>query len=325
MSTSKAGSTPPRSPHYFEVRWGSWFLRSSMRRSATSSLKRSPRRRPRSSATSCIARTSGGKRRWPGLPDSSTSLHSLQKLASDDDLRTRLGCDGYFARHGVWSEAEHLERYFALIDEKPTEPSNRRHIPQRKPRPNRRTPVATPTPAASTPTLPSSLLEARPILPSFELLIDGSIPATWRISLAAPWPLARDLSRRRYGFATLFRKSDRTVSRGELHVACDEGCIPTTEQSKIRWEGCDGSMIDATTRIPLATESARSYLRFPSGLAQSMQQDQTAAVIWARWPEVRSPSGTILSGSTRTPPFWAASSPFAISSSTPTITAANPR
>jgi glycosyltransferase involved in cell wall biosynthesis len=45
-------------------------------------------------------------------------VDALQKLAGDEDLRIRLGCDGYFARHGVWSEAEHLERYFALIDDK---------------------------------------------------------------------------------------------------------------------------------------------------------------------------------------------------------------
>jgi glycosyltransferase involved in cell wall biosynthesis len=43
---------------------------------------------------------------------------ALEKLASDDDLRIRLGCDGFFARHGLWSEAEHLERYFALIERK---------------------------------------------------------------------------------------------------------------------------------------------------------------------------------------------------------------
>ena len=43
---------------------------------------------------------------------------ALEKLASDDDLRVRLGCDGYFARRGLWSEAEHLDRYFALIQEK---------------------------------------------------------------------------------------------------------------------------------------------------------------------------------------------------------------
>ena len=43
---------------------------------------------------------------------------ALEKLAGDDDLRIRLGCDGYLARHGLWSEAEHLERYFALIEQK---------------------------------------------------------------------------------------------------------------------------------------------------------------------------------------------------------------
>ena len=47
--------------------------------------------------------------------------------------------------------------------------------------------------------------------------------------------------------------------------------------------------IDATTRIPLAADGAASYLRFPSRLAESMQQDQTAAIVWARWPEVRNP------------------------------------
>ena len=44
-------------------------------------------------------------------------VDALDKLAADADLRVRLGCDGYFARQGVWSEAEHLERYFGLIGE----------------------------------------------------------------------------------------------------------------------------------------------------------------------------------------------------------------
>jgi glycosyltransferase involved in cell wall biosynthesis len=45
-------------------------------------------------------------------------VESLRRIATDDDLRIRLGCDGFFARHGVWSEAEHLEQYFTLIEEK---------------------------------------------------------------------------------------------------------------------------------------------------------------------------------------------------------------
>lgn len=97
-------------------------------------------------------------------------------------------------------------------------------------------------------------------------------------------------ARRRYGFSTLLPQIlSRYGYRGALHVALDDGLYPDTEQSKIRWEGCDGTVIDATTRIPLAAESAGSYLRFSSRMAESMQQDQTASVIWARWPEVHSP------------------------------------
>ncbi|MHC5544756.1 hypothetical protein ACYOEI_41515, partial [Singulisphaera rosea] len=42
---------------------------------------------------------------------------SLDRLANDDGLRNDLGENGYRSRHGIWSESEHLERYFALIDE----------------------------------------------------------------------------------------------------------------------------------------------------------------------------------------------------------------
>jgi alpha-mannosidase len=104
----------------------------------------------------------------------------------------------------------------------------------------------------------------------------GSQPSIW--------------GRRRYGMTTLLPMIlDRFGFRGALHVALDDGLYPDTEESRIRWEGCDGTALDATTRIPLAVDSAASFLRFPSRLAESMQQDQTAAIVWARWPEVRNP------------------------------------
>jgi alpha-mannosidase len=104
----------------------------------------------------------------------------------------------------------------------------------------------------------------------------GSSPTVW--------------GRRRYGMTTLLPMIlDRNGFRGALHVALDDGLYPDTEESRIRWEGCDGTTLDATTRIPLAVDSAASFLRFPSRLAESMQQDQTAAIVWARWPEVRNP------------------------------------
>jgi glycosyltransferase involved in cell wall biosynthesis len=62
-------------------------------------------------------------------------VDALKKLSEDADLRVRLGCDGFFARHGLWSEAEHLERYFALIGQKRRAKRVRVDRPHRIPEP----------------------------------------------------------------------------------------------------------------------------------------------------------------------------------------------
>jgi glycosyltransferase involved in cell wall biosynthesis len=41
----------------------------------------------------------------------------LGRLATDDELRDTLGANGLRARRTIWSEAQHLESYFALIEE----------------------------------------------------------------------------------------------------------------------------------------------------------------------------------------------------------------
>jgi len=46
-----------------------------------------------------------------------TLVESLGRLATNDALRQTLGSNGYRARHGIWSESAHLERYFTLIAE----------------------------------------------------------------------------------------------------------------------------------------------------------------------------------------------------------------
>jgi alpha-mannosidase len=121
--------------------------------------------------------------------------------------------------------------------------------------------------------LPSVLREFERGAKAYDRAIDRK-PTTW--------------GRRRYGFSTFVPEfAQRQGMTSALHVALDDGIYPDEEQSRIRWEGCDGSVVDATSRIPLAAESAASYLRFPNRMAESMQQDQTAAVLWARWPEVK--------------------------------------
>lgn len=104
----------------------------------------------------------------------------------------------------------------------------------------------------------------------------GRTPTTW--------------GRRRFGFST---QIPQLISRfgfhSALHFALDDGIYPDAEQSKIRWEGCDGTVVDAITRIPLAGDSAVSFLRFAVRMAESMEEDQVAAVIFARWPELTTP------------------------------------
>ena len=64
--------------------------------------------------------------------------------------------------------------------------------------------------------------------------------------------------RRRFGFTTqLPQILNKFGYHSALHVALDDGVYPDEEQSKIRWEGSDGTVVDAITRIPLAAESAQ--------------------------------------------------------------------
>jgi alpha-mannosidase len=77
--------------------------------------------------------------------------------------------------------------------------------------------------------------------------------------------------------------------QGALHVVLDDGFYPDAEHSKLRWEGTDGSVLDAWSRIPLAGDGAASFLRFPDRMSESMDNDQVAAVAFARWPEVKTP------------------------------------
>lgn len=96
--------------------------------------------------------------------------------------------------------------------------------------------------------------------------------------------------RRRYGLSPLLPQIlHRFGYHGGMHVALDDGFYPDQEYSKIRWEGTAGQALESITRIPLAGDSANSFLRFPVRLSESMDNDQAAAVLFARWPETKTP------------------------------------
>lgn len=96
--------------------------------------------------------------------------------------------------------------------------------------------------------------------------------------------------RRRFGVDPLLPQIvHRHGLTGGLHFVMDDGIYPDEEHGKLRWEGCDGSVINAVSRIPLAGDSAAAFLRFPVRMAESMDHDPAAALVFARWPDLRTP------------------------------------
>lgn len=104
----------------------------------------------------------------------------------------------------------------------------------------------------------------------------GTIPLTW--------------GRKRFGIGPhLPHLLDRFGYQGALHLVLDDGIYPEQEQSQVQWEGSSGNCINAISRIPIAADGAAGMLRFPERMSESMDMDHVAAVMFARWPDMRTP------------------------------------
>ncbi|MEX2176179.1 MAG: hypothetical protein WD872_17590 [Pirellulaceae bacterium] len=77
--------------------------------------------------------------------------------------------------------------------------------------------------------------------------------------------------------------------RGALHATFDEGKTPDGLQLKIRWEGLDGSAIDAIARTPLDASKPQTFLALATKLGESMDGDHVATICLAHWPGQASP------------------------------------
>lgn len=96
--------------------------------------------------------------------------------------------------------------------------------------------------------------------------------------------------RRRYGLSPMLPQLlQKSGFHSGLHFLLDDGIYPDREQSRMRWEACDSSAIDAYSRIPLAADSATTWLKFAERMAESMESDHVAALALARWPETKCP------------------------------------
>ncbi len=72
--------------------------------------------------------------------------------------------------------------------------------------------------------------------------------------------------------------------RAALHFAFNDGRLPPAGQNKFRWEGVDGSELDALGRTPLDAARPDSVLALPLHLGESMDTDHVATVCFAHWP-----------------------------------------
>ncbi len=91
--------------------------------------------------------------------------------------------------------------------------------------------------------------------------------------------------RRRFGLSPLMPQVLlHSGLTGALHATLDDGRFPTGNQSRIRWEGLDGSGIEAIARVPIDVAQSSGFFRLPEKLSSSMDIDHIATVVFAHWP-----------------------------------------
>lgn len=76
---------------------------------------------------------------------------------------------------------------------------------------------------------------------------------------------------------------------GVLHFALDDGRFPVPNQSKLRWEGLDETVVDAVGRVPLDASRASTFLKLGETVGRALDLDHAATVIFAHWPDQVSP------------------------------------
>ena len=77
--------------------------------------------------------------------------------------------------------------------------------------------------------------------------------------------------------------------KAALHAGFEEGKTPDGLQFKVRWEGLDGSAIDAIARTPLDATKPQTFLSFATKMGESMDADHVATICLAHWPGQASP------------------------------------
>ncbi len=96
--------------------------------------------------------------------------------------------------------------------------------------------------------------------------------------------------RRRFGLSPVLPQILKHLGfDGAIHCTLDDGRFPVGNQSRIRWEGIDSTVLEALARVPIDVSRADAFLRLPERLGDSMDLDHVATVVLAHWPGQSSP------------------------------------
>lgn len=91
--------------------------------------------------------------------------------------------------------------------------------------------------------------------------------------------------RRRFGLTpALPQILNKLGFAGAFHVTLDDGRFPQGAQIKTRWEGTDGTAIDAIAKVPLDAAKPETFLGLAQKLGESMDMDHVATICLAHWP-----------------------------------------
>ncbi len=91
--------------------------------------------------------------------------------------------------------------------------------------------------------------------------------------------------RRRFGMTPILPQIlDHLGFTGVVHATLDDGRFPVGNTSRQRWEGIDGTTVEALMRVPVDGARAEGFLRLPHALCSVGEMDSQPTVIFAHWP-----------------------------------------
>ncbi len=91
--------------------------------------------------------------------------------------------------------------------------------------------------------------------------------------------------RRRFGLTPVLPQILKQLGfEACLHFTLEDGSFPEGSQVKVRWEGCDGTTLDAIARAPIDATQSKAFLNYGVKTGESMDMDHVASICLAHWP-----------------------------------------